>query len=72
MPKTLVDVDEKALSAAQRVLGTRTKRETINAALARVVADAERARAVQEEIERGRSGFYDRLLDPKVRAGARR
>ena len=67
MTKISVRVDEELLAAAQRVLGTTTKRDTINAALARVVADAERAQAVQKEIERGRSGFYDRLRESETR-----
>lgn len=36
MAKTLVDVDEEALAAAARALGTSTKRDTINAALREV------------------------------------
>ena len=48
---------------AQAVLGTATKKDTINQALAAVVASARRAEAVAAEIERGHSGFYRRLLD---------
>jgi len=48
------------------VLGTATKKETINRALSEVVARARRADAVQAEIERGRSGFYRRLLEDDV------
>jgi len=70
--KTLIDVDDSTLRAAQEVLGTLTKKDTINRALAQVVTDSVRARAVQEEIERGSSGVYQRLLDPEVMAGVRR
>jgi Arc/MetJ family transcription regulator len=41
--KTLIDVDEERLNEARELLGTRTKRDTINAALNEVVAaDARR------------------------------
>ncbi len=38
MAKTLVDVDDNLLEAAQRVLGTATKAETIRQALRQVAA----------------------------------
>lgn len=66
MAKTMVDLDERALREAQVVLGTATKKDTINRALGEVVASARRAEAVAAEIERGRSGFYRRLLSPDV------
>ena len=59
-------LDEDALYLAQAVLGTATKKDTINQALAAVVASARRAEAVAAEIERGHSGFYRRLLDADV------
>lgn len=34
MSRTIIDVDDNALSLAQEALGTTTKRETINTALA--------------------------------------
>ena len=66
MAKTMVDLDEEALRSAQAVLGTSTKKDTINQALAAVAASARRAEAVAAEIERGHSGFYRRLLDADV------
>jgi len=36
--KTLIDVDEDTLAAAQEVLGTATKKDTVNAALRAVAA----------------------------------
>ncbi|MYW03527.1 type II toxin-antitoxin system VapB family antitoxin [Streptomyces sp. SID3343] len=41
MAKTLIDVDDDALAEATRILGTRTKRDTINTAL-RAVGDRNR------------------------------
>lgn len=63
MTKTLVDVDETALSRAQEILGTTTKKDTINTALHEVVANRERAEAVEREIERMRSGYYANVDD---------
>jgi Arc/MetJ family transcription regulator len=68
MAKTMIDLDDDALRLAQAVLGTRTKKDTINRALGEVVARAHQAEAVTAEIERGRSGFYRRLLDDDLTA----
>ncbi|MEU8616408.1 type II toxin-antitoxin system VapB family antitoxin [Streptomyces sp. NPDC048623] len=49
MTKTLVDIDDEMLALAQRQLGTKTKRDTINRALsiaASLSAD-DRARALR-------------------------
>ncbi len=58
MAKTLVDVDETALRRASEILGTTTKKDTINTALNEVVTHRERADAVEREIARARSGYY--------------
>jgi Arc/MetJ family transcription regulator len=42
--KTLIDIDDARLDHARAALGTSTKRETVNAALAEVVALAARRR----------------------------
>jgi Arc/MetJ family transcription regulator len=42
MGKHLVDIDEKALSAARSELGTRTIKETVNRALRQAVGDREK------------------------------
>ncbi len=39
MSKRLIDVDEEALQAARRRLGTRTIKDTVNEALRRAAAD---------------------------------
>lgn len=72
MAKTMVDLDDEALRAAKVVLGTATKKDTINRALEAVVATARRADAVAAEIERGHAGFYRRLLDEDVVEALRR
>jgi Arc/MetJ family transcription regulator len=38
MTRTLIDTDDELLTRAQAVLGTGTKKDTVNAALAQVVA----------------------------------
>lgn len=60
--KTLIDIDEDLLGRAQEVLGTPTKKETVNRALAEVVA----ADARRREIERLDAGVYADLGNPQV------
>ena len=43
MTKTLIDIDDEYLAAAQQALGTITKKDTVNAALREVTALAETA-----------------------------
>jgi Arc/MetJ family transcription regulator len=66
MAKTLIDIDEDALAQAQRVLGTGTKRETVNAALANVAAQGSRREAVLREFERGT--LYQAALEAEAGA----
>jgi Arc/MetJ family transcription regulator len=47
MAKTLIDVDEGYLAAAQEALHTETKKDTVNAALREVAALAARRRDLQ-------------------------
>ena len=44
MTKTLIDIDENYLAAAQEALQTETKKDTVNAALRQVAALAARRR----------------------------
>ena len=44
MTKTLVEIDDEYLTAAQQALGTATKKDTVNAALREVAALAARRR----------------------------
>jgi Arc/MetJ family transcription regulator len=66
MTKTLIDIDELLLTEAQRILGTRTKKDTVNAALDEVAALAARRR----DLERFASGKLDDLGDAGVTAAA--
>jgi Arc/MetJ family transcription regulator len=62
MSKTLIDVDDELLDQAQAALGARTKKETVNRALAVAVASVAR----QREVERLDDGVYADLGDPAV------
>jgi Arc/MetJ family transcription regulator len=59
MTKTLIDLDDATMRDAQRELGTTTKRDTVNEALAQVVALAARRR----DIERLRADSFPDLRD---------
>jgi Arc/MetJ family transcription regulator len=60
--KTLVDIDEESLAAAQRELKTSTKRDTVNQALAAVAAAGARRR----DLERLRNGGLPDLANADV------
>jgi Arc/MetJ family transcription regulator len=60
--KTLIDIDNELLTRSQEILGTTTKKDTVNAALREVV----RLRAVQDLTELGKAGIYDELMDAQV------
>lgn len=69
MTKTLIDVDEEQLAAAQEVLKTETKKDTINAALRQVNALAARRRDLQRLIA---GGLPDLANDDVMRAAWQR
>lgn len=66
MAKTLIDVNEEYLAAAQEVLHTETKKDTVNAALREVAALAARRR----DLQRLESGGLPDLEDEEVMRGA--
>jgi Arc/MetJ family transcription regulator len=59
MAKTLIDVDEKYLAAAQQALHTETKKDTVNAALRAVAALAARRRDLQRLVSGGLPDLED-------------
>lgn len=69
MTKILVDVDDDALAAAAELLGTKTKKDTVNTALRETVERLRRARAFDQLADMGRDGVFDELMrkDPKRR-----
>jgi Arc/MetJ family transcription regulator len=63
MTKVLIDVDDDALAEASELLGTRTKKDTVNAALRETAERLRRARALARLAEMGAAGAFDDLLD---------
>jgi Arc/MetJ family transcription regulator len=59
MAKTLIDIDEEYLAAAQQVLRTETKKDTVNAALRQVAALAARRRDLQRLVSGGLPDLED-------------
>jgi Arc/MetJ family transcription regulator len=66
MTKTLIDIDDDDLAAAQQILSTETKKDTVNAALREVVALAARRR----DLQRLTSGSLADLADDEVMRAA--
>ncbi|NUQ99640.1 MAG: type II toxin-antitoxin system VapB family antitoxin [Streptomyces sp.] len=66
MSRTMIDLDDALVAEAAEILGTTTKRATINGALAEFVAAAKRRRFMEMLDE----GDFDDLADPEVMAGA--
>jgi hypothetical protein len=72
--RTTIDVDETVLEQASKVLGTRTRKDTVNAALSEVVASARRRKLI-DRIEGGSlpaptPAELSRLRAPRVKVGA--
>ena len=65
MAKTVIDIDEAALAEAAELLGTTTKKDTVNTALYEVAQRLRRLRAFDELAEMGREGQFDDLLEKK-------
>ena len=65
MTRTLVDINDEALAAAAAELGTTTKVETVNRALAEIAARPKRLAALE-----ALRTADDELLDPEVMRGA--
>jgi len=63
MTKILVDVDDAALAEAAGLLGTKTKKDTVNAALRETAERLRRARALARLAELGEAGAFDELID---------
>ena len=66
MAKTLIDVNEQYLAAAQEALHTETKKDTVNAALREVGQRLVRLRALARLGEMADSGDFDEFLGNKT------
>ena len=68
MTRTTIDLDDERLAAAARELGTTSKTETVDAALAYVAERRARVEAFSDPLMWGSPD----LADPQVRAAANR
>ena len=59
----LIDIDDDALAEASALLGTKTKKDTVNAALRETAERMRRANALARLAELGESGAFDEPLD---------
>jgi Arc/MetJ family transcription regulator len=59
MTKTLIDLDDEALTEAARLLGTSSKKDTVNAALREIIDRRRRAAAVARMREMVANGEID-------------
>ncbi|PAZ15310.1 DUF2191 domain-containing protein [Streptomyces sp. SA15] len=63
MANLYLEIDDEVLSEAAEVLGTKTKQDTINAALLDVAKRHRRLKALEELATMGEGGDFDILLD---------
>ncbi|WP_426574367.1 type II toxin-antitoxin system VapB family antitoxin [Aquihabitans sp. McL0605] len=63
--RTVIDVNDEALAAAAKVLGTTTKVATINRALEEIAARPERMKLIDSLME------LEDLSNPEIMRGAR-
>lgn len=66
MAKTLIDIDDDLLTKSQAILGTTTKKETVNGALQELVRRA----AAEDFLAFARDGGLRDAADPDVMAQA--
>jgi len=65
MVKTPVEIDSEALALAAEVLGTKTKKDTVNAALREVGQRLDRLRALARLREMADQGDFDEFIGNK-------
>lgn len=70
MTVTQVDLDDQALTEAMRLMGSTTKKETVNAALREYVARVRRLDAAEYLAARGARGDFDDAAEAHAAAKA--
>ncbi|MFC8696813.1 type II toxin-antitoxin system VapB family antitoxin [Streptomyces parvus] len=68
MSVTQVDLDDEALAEAMRLMGTSTKKETVNGALRDYVARIKRLEAAEKLATRGEKGEFEAAAAAHVAA----
>ncbi|EFL15216.1 MULTISPECIES: type II toxin-antitoxin system VapB family antitoxin [Streptomyces] len=63
MSNLYMEVDDEALAEAAAILGTKSKKDTVNAALHEVARRRKRLEALERLVEMGERGDFDVLLD---------
>jgi Arc/MetJ family transcription regulator len=66
MIKTPIEIDQEALAVAAEVLGTKTKKDTVNAALREVGQRLLRLRALARLAEMADRGDFDEFVSNKA------
>ncbi len=69
---TQIDLDDDALREAMRLMGTTTKKETVNRALRDYIDRMKRVEAASRLFERGRRGDFDQAAEAHAAAKAAR
>ncbi|MGQ4598756.1 type II toxin-antitoxin system VapB family antitoxin [Nocardia sp. R6R-6] len=70
MSRTMIDIDDAALAKVGDLLGTTTKKDTVNAALHQVIAIYRRSAALERMMSRSQAGAYDDIVAPGRKAEA--
>ena len=70
MALTQIDIDDEALAEAMRLMGSSTKKETVNTALREYVARIRRLEAAEKLAARAERGEFDEAM--AVHAAAKR
>jgi Arc/MetJ family transcription regulator len=68
MSVTQIELDDEALAEAMRLLGTKTKKDTVNTALRNVVAGLKSLEAFDRLAARGARGEFDQAAEAHAAA----
>ncbi|GAB0103741.1 hypothetical protein JMUB6875_27150 [Nocardia sp. JMUB6875] len=68
MTVTQIDLDDDALNEAMRLMGTTTKKETVNRALLEYVQQRKRLEAFDKLLAMGQRGDFDQAADAHTSA----
>ncbi|WP_405132708.1 type II toxin-antitoxin system VapB family antitoxin [Nocardia sp. NBC_01388] len=70
MTVTQIDLDDDALNEAMRLMGTTTKKETVNTALREYAKQLKRVEAFDKLLEMGQRGDFDEAASAHAAAKA--